>query len=610
MNYQFKGNLRGYLCTDCDEFLTGVIIRLYKTEPQDRLVERAVADVKETFHQLTEEEVKAKGKSLIGEATVDERGNFTVSFPENYDGTAFDIDFECGSVPPHLPRRKKYPPVFFHITTLQPQWREMDGNFNEAATHAQTVLTYSWSYAIPKRWWCLIRSKFHEYVVCGRVIDCETKVPIRGLKVSGFDYDLIQDDPIGFAITDADGKYKLYYSEADFSKTIFSWLNVEWPAGPDLYFRIETATGDVLLQEDRNRGRQQDRSNSPHCVCIDFCVKFRPDVNYVPALFTHVGNYSIVTGFDGSGYTNDSEKNAFTQSIPLIGILPGGVASNAMEYRFKVKNLDTAVEVIVDAAYMNAFQIGTLNTLHFSPFSYTTEPYYVNNPGGTHNVVMAADGWIAVPRENSLFGSGQFNAGTVLGSLNTEMLTKEFFDMTTPSIYKAGDAFPAGQKAGIHTFRITFEAREVGTSTIAYSTVLQKIVISNVTYSQIVHPSWAGGLRTKIGVGMLEIAETTATGAGCNKVEDVLTANYSVVHPHLENVTISFEGNAPLPGNFSAPFSGTGESVSAHAFTGLNSLPMKPCAYIIHLVGNIRLTSGYGRLPWAYVEDHIAFCKS
>ncbi len=357
MNYQFKGKLRAFLCNDCEEFLSGVFVRLYKTTSKERLVEAAVAEVKETFHQLTAEEVKAKSGDLLAEATVDEQGNFSIDLSKGYDGTAFDIDFECGTVPPRIPRRKKYPPVFFHITTLQPQWREIGGQPLEAATNPQSFLSYSWSYAIPKRWWCLIRSKFDEYVVCGKVIDCETKVPLSGLKVSAFDYDLIQDDPLGFTFTDANGKFKLYYSEADFSKTIFSWLNIEWPAGPDLYFKIETATGDVLLQEDRNRGCQPDRSNSPHCVCVDFCVIFKPNVNYVPALFTHVGNYSIATGFDGSGYTNDAEKNAFTQSIPLIGILPGGIASNAMEYRFRVINLDTATNIIVDSTFMNGFQV-------------------------------------------------------------------------------------------------------------------------------------------------------------------------------------------------------------------------------------------------------------
>jgi hypothetical protein len=610
MNYQFKGNLRGYLCDDCEEFLTGVIVRIYAAQDNDRIVERVVADVKETFHQISEEESRAKANRLLGTATVDEQGNFSISeFAKGYSGQAFDIDFECGNVPPRIPRKKKYPPLFFHITTIQPQWREVQTT--NAAAQQQTLF-YNWSYAIPNRWWCWIRGRFDEYVICGTVVDCETKVPLKGLKVSAFDVDLIQDDALGFAITDANGKFKLYYTEADFSKTIFSWLNVEWPAGPDLYFKIETATGDVLLQEDRTRGRQNDRNNRGHCFCVKFCVNFKPDVDYVPALFTHVGAYSIVNDFDAQGYTNDAEKNAFTQSIPLVGILPGGNASNSMEYRFKVKNLDTAVEVIADASYLNAFQIGTLTKISsFIPLVYTIDPYYVNNPAGTFNVVIQPGGWIEVPRENSLLGSaGQFNAGTLLGSLNTEMLTKEFFDLTVPSIYKAGDAFPAGQKAGIHTFQIIFEAREVGSSTISYSTVLSKIVMSNVTYSQIVHPSWAGGLRTKIGVGMLEIAETTATGSGCNKIEDTLTANYSVVHPHLENVTISFEGNPPLPATVNPGFSGAGEAVGNHAFTGLNALPMKPCAYIIHLHGNIRLTSGYGRLNWAYVEDHIAFCKA
>lgn len=609
MSYQFKGNLRGYLCDDCEEFLSGIIVRLYSAKTDDRIVERAVAEVKETFHQINEDESKAKADRLLGAATVDEQGNFTITdFPKGYSGEAFDIDFECGTVPPRIPRKKKYPPLFFHITTVQPQWRE-------TGTDNQQNLVFNWAYAIPAKWWCWIRGKFGEYVICGSVVDCESKVPLKGLKVSAFDVDLIQDDPLGFAITDANGKFKLYYTEADFSKTIFSWLNVEWPAGPDLYFKIETATGTVLLQEDRTRGRQSDRNNRGHCFCVKFCVKFQPptDDRYEPLLFTHVGSYSIVTGFDGAGYTNDSQKNAFTRTIPLIGSIPDGDSSNAMEYRFKIKNLGTLAEIIADATYLAPFQIGTLDTFTLFPFTWSTVPYYVNNAGPNPNVVIQPGGWIPVPRENSLGSTGKFTAHSLLGELKTEMLTKETFDLTAPALpadYKAGDSFPASQKAGIHTFQITFEAREVGTIPVSYSIVLAKIVLCNITYDQIVHPSWAGGFRQKLGVGMMEINETTATGAGCNKVGDTLTANYSVVHPHLENVTIWFEGNPVLPASFAAPFSGSGEAVGSHAFTNLNSLPMAPCAYIIHLVGNLRLTSGAGRLSDAYVEDHIAYCKS
>ncbi|MBO0931390.1 hypothetical protein [Fibrella aquatilis] len=613
-SYQFRGSLHGYLCNHCQENGSGLLVRLYKTSSDQRVTELAVANAKDTFHELSVADVEAKGKLLLAEARTDEGGNFSIDLSEKngYRGEAFDIDFLVDDVPYHFPPKHREGLRFqFSVTTLQPQWRQAQDN----------QLTYAWEFAIPAKWWCPIRARFGAYVICGQVTDCETRTPLAGLKVSAFDVDLLQDDALGTATTNATGHFVLYYSEAAFSKTIFNWLNVEWPAGPDLYFKITTGSGQVLLQEPRSKGHEPGRENAANCFCIDFCVK-RPDVpnTYVPALFTHVGIYAIAGGFDGQGFTNDAQKNAFTGSIPLVGIVPGGAASNAMEYRFKVKNLASSVEIIADANYLDGFQLGTLAKLRFSPFSYSNDPYMVNSAGATHNVVIGPQGWIRVPRENDLFGAvGQFNAGTLLGSLNTVALmetgfgiheaypTAPLFDLTNPApVYVAGQPFGAAHKAGVHTFQITFEAREVGSSTVAYSTVLPRIVLTNVSYLQRVHPSWAGGDRAKIGVGMLEIAETTAQGVGCNEIGNALTATYSVVHPFLEDISISFEGNAPLPPTFSAPIA-TDEKIGSQAF---NTSAMQPCAYVIHIVANLRLTSGGGRLPNAYVEDHIAFCKS
>ncbi|MEZ0607601.1 hypothetical protein ACAW74_03745 [Fibrella sp. WM1] len=613
--YQFKGNLRGFFCDHCSEQISGVVIRLYKPQADQRIIELAVADPKETFRELTTEAINAKQSLLLAEAKTNEVGEFIIDLPPtHYDGGAFEIDFMTDDVPYHFPpKHRQNVQVQFTITILQPQWRE-------AADSAR--LTANWAYAIPSKWWCAIRARFGAYVVCGQVVDCATQTPLAGLKVSAFDVDLIQDDPLGSAITDSTGHYKLYYSEAAFSKTIFNWLNVEWPAGPDLYFKIETGSGDVLLQEPRSQGHTPGRENAPNCLCVNFCVKNpgRPNT-YVPALFTHVGQYAIASDFDAQGFTIDAQNNAFTGNLDLIGILPGAIASNTMEYRFKAKNLATSAEVIVDANYLNPFRIGTLTTYTGGIPPYDSVPYMVNSAGAPHNVVVDPQGWIRIPRDNALFTTGQFSAGTLLGSLDTLALLEQgfniherytaaaaaAFDLTTPAVYVAGQPFPATSQAGVHTFQLTFEAREVGSSTLAYSITLPKIVLTNVTYLQRVHPSWAGGDRQKTGVGMLEIAQTTATGEGCNKIVDVLTANYSVVHPFLETMSLTFEGNAPLPAHFSVSLLGLNKKIGSETF---DTSAMQPCAYIISLVAHLRLTSGYGRRSDAYVDDHIAFCKA
>ena len=608
MKYLFKGNLRGFYCGDCFDFLYKANVKIYAVDRAANVTAMAVAREKETFHQRSKDELKSISKRLIAEAVTDEAGNFSIDLADkNYDGGAFDIDFECGTVPikfgPKNPPKPREP-FQFNITTHQPMWKE-------TATTNQQLSAY-WEYGITYKFWCWLLKLFGLYVICGRVVDCETKTPIRGLKVKAFDVDLIQDDYLGDGVTDATGHFKIYYTEADFSKTIFPWLNIEWPAGPDLFFSVETGAGTVILQEPRSRGHQKDRENASNCFCVELCVKSGGGGGtYAPVLFQRVGQYWITTNFDANGFTNDAEKNAFTGTLPLIGAVPAPFSNTALEYRFLVKNLETNVSVVADANYMAAFTIGSWNRIvSFFPFVSDSDYFWVNNPAATHNVVIDPQGWIRVPRVNDLFGAaGQFSPGETMGSLMTEKLIMENFDLINPAVYVAGTAFPAAKKASVHHFEITCEVREVGTVAVAYSNVLSKIAVCNTSYLQRHHPSWAGYDNAPYAVLMLEIQETTLAGAGCNKIGNQLTAKYSVVHPVIDNMSISFEGNAPLP----APFvinPVAGDEAVGGTTPQFDVSMLQPCAYIVWLQATFRLTGGYGRISNATLTDHIAFCKS
>ena len=611
MNYLFKGNLRGFYCGDCYDYLYKAKVKIYAIDKQVDITQLAVAREKETFHQRSGDELQSLSKRLMIETETDEAGNFTVELSEknNYNGGAFDIDFECGTVPirfgPKTPPKPREP-LQFHITTLQPLWKETSDN-------KQTVSAY-WEYAISYNFWCFLLRLFGWYVICGRVVDCEKKTPIKGLIVKAFDVDCIQDDFLGQGTTDATGHFKIYYTKADFSKTIFSWLNVEWPAGPDLYFSIETGAGTVILQEPRSRGHQKDRENVGNCFCVELCVPGGGGGgSFAPVLFQKVGQYWIASDFDSSGFTNDSQRNAFTGTIPLIGAVPAPFSNTALEYRFIVKNLDTNVSIIADANFMAPFQIGTWNRF-INIFNIVSEDYWVNNPAATHNVIIDPQGWIRVPREDDYFGvTGQFSPGITLGDLMTEKLIKENFDLINPTVYVAGNSFAAAQKASIHHYEITCEVREVGTIPVAYSNVLAKIAVCNTDYLQRLHPSWAGSDVHRYAVVMLELVETTLEGSGCNKIINQVTAKYSVVHPVIDNMEIYFEGNAPLPAPFVInPVVGD-EAVGSTGSTmppQFDVTALQPCAYIVWLKATFRLTSGYGRIGGSTIWDHIAFCKA
>ncbi|MEP6610274.1 MAG: hypothetical protein ABJA76_00265 [Mucilaginibacter sp.] len=336
MKFVIKGNLRGLLCSDCELPINGTSVKIYKPAADSRETMLAVADAKQTFHQTSADELKAKEKLFIAEGQLQENGDFTVELGDRsgYDGGALEIDWYCGTGPIKIgPGPKKALDLQFHITTLQPMWQGNKGD---------TQFAY-FEYSIDSKWFCRILSLFDIWVVCGIVTDCETRKPISGVRVFAYDVDLIQDDTLGDSYTDANGKFTIIYPGDNFRKTLLSpWLNIEWPAGPDYYFRIESSSGAVLLSEDRTRGRQADRHNAHNCFCVKLCVKDGPGVSDVP-WFTSVGNFSITSDIDGAGKTQIAKFGAggvgygFFGSVKLGGYAtkrvptaPGG----ALYYRF------------------------------------------------------------------------------------------------------------------------------------------------------------------------------------------------------------------------------------------------------------------------------------
>jgi hypothetical protein len=77
--------------------------------------------------------------------------------------------------------------------------------------------------------------------VIGTVVEEESGKPLAGLQVRAFDKDILIDDKLGLAITDAAGAFRINYSELDFS----SFLGTE--TSPELYVRVFDAKGKKLL---------------------------------------------------------------------------------------------------------------------------------------------------------------------------------------------------------------------------------------------------------------------------------------------------------------------------------------------------------------------------
>jgi hypothetical protein len=575
--YLFQGRLCGLICSECPEPLSIGKVRLYRTRETQNVPALAVADPKDTFAILTDEMVEAKAKYLIAEAEPDAEGNFKfeLGVKQQYGGEAFDIDFECGTVPHRIPLPQPPRPLQFSITTLQPQWRQAE------ASTAQNLLVAAWDYCIPYRYWCAVRARFGAWTICGRVVDCNTQKPVREVKVFAFDTDIFQDDALGSALTDGDGKFRIDYTRAQFEKTPLSpWINFEIFSGPDLYFRIESEDGAiVLLDEPRSRGRQADRGNVSNCFCVDLCIE-PPQPPTANPIFTHVGDFNIATDINlGTGLTkwamfgHGGPDFAFFGNLKLRGycrataIAPGG-ATVPMRYRFLYQYLDVpgAPELPITGELVQPVPVGivesTFESIVVAPPSYT--------PSGSERVLVPdTDGWVTV--DPTAWGS-------LFGSNLMQLRSNQIVSVGSP--LAAGDtagSAPVSPKNG-RPVKIIFEAEPVGGGLPTFRDELSRILINN----------WSEE-------SLLNLQQFVSPGADrCSDLSTALDIQYTVDHEFLRSWSLSIS-SAAIPPVVVPPLPNGPTAANPRGSFGtapLNISTWKSCSYTVILTTQRKLTDG------------------
>jgi len=610
MNFIIKGNLRGLLCSDCELPVTGTSVKIYKPAPDSRETLLAVADAKQTFHQLTADELNSKEKLFIAEGKLQDNGNFEVELGQRsgYDGGALEIDWYCGNSPIKIgPGPKKEVSLQFHITTFQPMWQGNKGDAQYAY----------FEYRIDPKWFCRILSLFDIWVVCGIVTDCETREPIGGVRVFAYDVDLIQDDSLGNAYTDGNGKFTIIYPGDNFRKTLLSpWLNVEWPAGPDYYFRIESSSGAVLLAEDRTRGRQADRHNAHNCFCVKLCVKNGPVDTGWP-WFTEVGNFSITSDIDASGKTIATKFGAggpgygFFGSVKLGGYATKRVPTapgSPLYYRF-LYSLDNVNFTKITAAQMEgtplkvatrqitwhggvAFQdvVIDISQPASAPDSIPADTYPL--PIADHVLHPDADGWVRVDQpalDDGFYGSLFYlNTNTILPGGDASV------GQTAGAAVSAAD-----QKNGKMLF-VQFQTTDDPSNPASPNLQTQALV------AQIYVNNWNE-------VSLVKLEELYAGGgSGCTPVKTQAHIDYTVDHELIGSWNLSISSNAT--GGISGLPSGNvprGAAAQLNLATAAGISPAfatwPSCAYALSLNTIRKLTTGEYNDDWT--PNVVLFCK-
>ena len=614
MTYLFKGALRGALCRDCIEPLVGLTLKAYRIAADRDATSMAVAHAKDTFAPVDAAAVAAKASLLLAEAMIDDAGNFTIDFSKvpKYGGEAFEIDLYCGTVPHLKPGPTPPTPLQFSITTLQPMWREV-GNDRIAA----------WDYTIPYRYWCGVRGRFGAWTICGRVVHCETKAPIGGVRVRAFDVDWLQDDALGNDITDGSGHFRIDYSAADFKKTIFSpSINLEWTGGPDLYFRVETLSGTALLTEPPSRGRAPDRENAGPCTCVDLCLAQQPPTNEPLPVFDALGDYLYASAIDsavpGSGLTT-ADARAFYNTVRLNGVLPKLLNGQPMEYRFEWRATNAVGNpasgwVPVGAGQFTSTYLGRLEryapAFPGDPNPIKTSYVYADpaNPGGGPLNAAIVGGWIRVPQFSNVFGPEGFfiPPGDMLSIVTSALVASPGIDVTGVLAGVSSTSLGA-PLAGNRHVALRMRVREVGNpGSEADAGTCAHVAMENTAYKGVAKGgSWAPS-KVDDQLAVVSVDALQLRTNGCAGVTSGLDVLLTTAHPNLGTVSLVMTGPGG-PYAFTLPAAVPGERFGTAIASGWNIATLPDCAYIITLGAQVLLTTG-DSIP-NNVWDQIGFCK-
>lgn len=255
MSYVLTGKLQGLVTPERAEPLADATVRLYRTRGY-RPIGRPL-DIEPRFAALTPGEVKAKEYLWTAQARTNQHGEFTVDLSEPslighvgsahpYAGEPLEVDVYCRSAPGQ-PRDAAVEEIQFTVGIVCPRWRPMEGGQRA-----------EWEWVLSQGFWSRVKSALDSWTILGRVTSRAAQIPLSGLRVYAFDADLVQDDPLGTATTNEQGRFRIDFSGRVFRQTPGPGVDFE-VRGPDVYFRVQRPDGTVLDAEQRSRASAPDR---------------------------------------------------------------------------------------------------------------------------------------------------------------------------------------------------------------------------------------------------------------------------------------------------------------------------------------------------------------
>lgn len=592
-NCAVEGRLRGILCARRDVFdpIAGAeIYALYpsRNETPARLGSTPGESLKPVLRRIERPQLEEsrKGARLVMHGTTSADGSFCL-VESRFEAGEVDLYAVISSVP--LPGSRT------GSVQLEQAWTLYLGTYDPGQGPIELLL--------PPSIWCKLKRLADVWTIVGRVTRCnDPSVPLIGVTVRAFDVDWLEDDELGSAVTLADGSFRIDYLGEKFRQGTF--VDIELFGGPDVYFKIESSTGQALLTEPSSRGRGPGRADSGPCLCVDLCVDLPGGDTGIPTAWTKIGlAFTIPAGhslhdFDADGYAG-AAKYGLSQGIRATGSAPLRNGGNPVEYRFLVSSTTApnggpavpaaaftrVVGKDADAALFFSIQVGQM--VRYAPFFEIVDI-------SAELVDLDSEGWLDVNRSilRTFSSHPMYTPADIptfqyvdldgLMGINTAVLT------TAPDVpdvaADAGEPIPAGNLISVQRVAVRFEIRDGVTHAplAGDGTTLNSMVINNNTV-----------------FAKVEVTEHQSVGS-CEPLHGTIHLAYTVYHPLLQSTSLTVRSNDSGSYNVSMidppslPLSGN----TNPAVTGQNNPaltvppPLHRCTYLVTLSAGPRLHTG------------------
>jgi hypothetical protein len=223
--------------------------------------EQVTGATPQSYAFLSEQALQAKAAFLLREVNADETGAFQVELSQDcYRGQLLEFHL-CVKRGQSLGCGPAEQGGEFYLCRLKPDW-----------TRCEERWEAQWNCSLPRFSWCRVLGLCHAQTLCGRVVDCHTNQVLSGVRVTAFGLDWNQDQALGQAVTDANGRFLIRTKHGGFRRA--QAVTGSRPDSYDVYFRVQSQASAFPLYVDSIRWGERPLSEETlHCLQVSIHVE-------------------------------------------------------------------------------------------------------------------------------------------------------------------------------------------------------------------------------------------------------------------------------------------------------------------------------------------------